>query len=94
MIFEWFKSTKFYRKGQFNLISTLTKNSTILDLYFMSLCNRHIIANSTFSWWGISGCQVQTRLFIQSIGLKMAEALLTLHAVAGLEFNKQIDCLS
>ena len=49
---EWFKSTKFYRKGQFNLISTLTKNSTILDLYFMSLCNRHIIANSTFSWWG------------------------------------------
>lgn len=30
----------------------VTDNSAAFDMCFMSLCRSHIIANSTFSWWG------------------------------------------
>ena len=30
----------------------VTKNSALEDLYLMTLAQNHIIANSTFSWWG------------------------------------------
>lgn len=38
-----FKSERFY-------ISQ--KNSNLFDMCLMTLCNYHIIANSSFSWWG------------------------------------------
>lgn len=48
----WFKNQKLFSTSNFTLMSELTNNSTVLDLYIMSLCRKHIIANSTFSWWG------------------------------------------
>ena len=34
------------------------------DMYLMTLCKHHIIANSTFSWWGAWLCQKEEQLNI------------------------------
>ncbi len=41
-------------KTQFNDANTYFAqgNSNIVDLYLMAHCKHHIIANSSFSWWG------------------------------------------
>ena len=46
---EWCKSQPIFSTNRF-LISE--DNSTDADLCLMHLCNYHIIANSSFSWWG------------------------------------------
>ena len=44
---EWCQ--EIFKEKRFNV--SLSKNSFI-DLCLMSLCDYHIIANSSFSWWG------------------------------------------
>jgi hypothetical protein len=46
---EWCKEQKLFSSDRFFISET--KNSYI-DLCLMSLCNYHIIANSSYSWWG------------------------------------------
>ena len=46
---EWCKQQEFFSSKRF-LISETKSNA--IDLCLMSLCSAHIIANSTFSWWG------------------------------------------
>lgn len=46
---EWCKTQKIFSHPRFKFSET--KNS-FLDLCMMTFCNYHIIANSSFSWWG------------------------------------------
>lgn len=51
---DWIKQNFIFKKS---LNCTYVENSNLpnnvlTDLYLMSLCKHHIIANSTFSWWG------------------------------------------
>jgi hypothetical protein len=39
-------------KGDVYFISSNTGSDSWKDMYLMSLCKHHIIANSSFSWWG------------------------------------------
>jgi len=51
---EWAKNNVRVQEGiQFQFVdNSESKNPTIADLHLMSSCKHHIIANSTFSWWG------------------------------------------
>lgn len=48
---EWVKKQKIFQQKNFYILSDILKNK-FLDLCSMTLCNNHIIANSSFSWWG------------------------------------------
>jgi hypothetical protein len=47
---DWCKNDSILFKSLKN-VHYMEKNSAIEDLYMMSMCNHHIIGNSTFSWW-------------------------------------------
>ena len=49
---QWVKSQKLFTNKKFKFAETYTKNIDYLDLSLMSNCQQHIIANSSFSWWG------------------------------------------
>ena len=46
---EWCLNQKIFESDRFLVSET---NNNHLDLCLMSLCSGHIIANSSFSWWG------------------------------------------
>lgn len=46
---DWCSQQKLFKNDRF-LISE--QNSNYIDLCLMTLCSEHIIANSSFSWWG------------------------------------------
>jgi hypothetical protein len=46
---EWCKTQEMFSSDRFMISEN---NSTDFDLCLMSLCQYHIIANSSFSWWG------------------------------------------
>jgi hypothetical protein len=46
---EWCMKQKLFESDRFLISET---NNTYLDLCLMTLCKGHIIANSSFSWWG------------------------------------------
>jgi len=45
---EWCKQSELFRGDNFSF----SGNDPYVDMYLMSKCDGHIIANSTFSWWG------------------------------------------
>ena len=47
---EWCK--EHFNKSNFIFVTCNSGSKSWRDLYLMSLCRYHIVANSTFSWWG------------------------------------------
>jgi len=44
---------KYTGKGIYmHVVEGNTEDSGYIDMYLMSLCHHHVIANSSFSWWG------------------------------------------
>lgn len=49
---EWILKNFRQERESFVLIEGTQEENGYLDLYLMSLCRHHILANSSFSWWG------------------------------------------
>lgn len=46
---EWCKKQELFKPSRFTISES---NYNLVDLCMMTMCSHHIIANSSFSWWG------------------------------------------
>ena len=49
-------------RGHFVLVKGSDEDHGYLDLYLMTLCQNHVIANSSFSWWGSWLCSAPDKM--------------------------------
>lgn len=49
---EWCKGEEFFKPSRFKIVEDFSIYRRFVDLYLMTQCSHHIIANSSFSWWG------------------------------------------
>lgn len=66
--FYIFSNDKIWVKNYFTFIKQekyYMENSTIEDLYLMSLCKHNITANSSYSWWGAKLNKNPNKIIIQ-----------------------------
>lgn len=49
---DWVKENLMKNKKNVIVVEHNTGNDSWQDMYLMSICKHHIIANSSFSWWG------------------------------------------
>ena len=82
---EWCKEQSLFESDRFLVAEG---NINYVDLCLMSLCKAHIIANSSFSWWGAwlakSEKVIAPSKWFPSEFLAMAPYLVTIIVVAGL----------
>ena len=48
---DYAKAFMYTQKVNFKIVDYEKMNPTLEDFYLMSYCNKHIIANSSYSWW-------------------------------------------
>ncbi len=49
---EWCRNDELFNDKDCKIVDLNKDEKSYIDMYFMSLCKNHILANSSFSWWG------------------------------------------